>query len=79
MMAEVIGAERVVYVKDVDDIYDRDPKSHADAKLVSQATAMDLLDRNYETLPLERGNALKYAAENVVSRERQCRQRACAG
>jgi len=73
MMAEVIGAERVVYVKDVDGIYDRDPKSHADAELVSQATAVDLLDRNYETLPLEREmlrtlpRMLSVASVNVIN------------
>ena len=54
MMAEVIGAERVVYVKDVDGIYDRDPNTNRGAQFITHTTAVDLLDRGCETLPLER-------------------------
>lgn len=54
MMAEVIGADRVVYVKDVDGLYDDDPKENADAEFISEITASELLALDYRTLPVEK-------------------------
>lgn len=54
MMAEVIGAERVIYVKDVDGLYDRDPQGSREAKFISEISARELLEAQLETLPVER-------------------------
>jgi molybdenum storage protein len=54
LMAEVIGAESVIYVKDVDGIYDKDPKSHKDACFIPEISAKELLERDFDDLPVER-------------------------
>ena len=36
--AEVLGVKHVVYVKDEDGMYDKDPKKHDDAKLIEKTT-----------------------------------------
>ena len=41
--AEVLGMRRIIFVKDEDGLYDKDPKKHADATLISRATLEDLL------------------------------------
>jgi molybdenum storage protein len=43
MHAEVLGMERVIYVKDEDGLYDKDPKRHADAVLRPRVTLDELL------------------------------------
>ena len=35
--AEVLGMRHVIFVKDEDGLYDKDPKRHGDAKLIKQA------------------------------------------
>lgn len=40
--AEVLGMERIIFVKDEDGLYDRDPKRHADARFIP-AIALDAL------------------------------------
>lgn len=54
LMAEVIGAENVIFVKDVDGVYDKNPTKYADAKLFDKVCAADLLSGDYDDLPLER-------------------------
>lgn len=54
LMAEILGAPRMVFVKDVDGIYDRDPNKHSDAKKFEKISASELLDRNLHDLPVER-------------------------
>jgi len=44
-LAEVLGMKQVVYVKDEDGLYDKDPKKHADAKLFNRITLAELLPR----------------------------------
>jgi molybdenum storage protein len=43
ILAEVLGMSRVVFVKDEDGLYTRDPKKHPDAKLVKHTTLGALL------------------------------------
>lgn len=43
--AEVLGARCIVFVKDEDGLYDKDPKKHADAKLIKHTT-LDALMKN---------------------------------
>lgn len=54
LMAEVIGAENVIFVKDVDGVYDKNPARYADAKLFDRVSAAELLNGDYDDLPLER-------------------------
>ena len=54
LMAEVMGAENVIYVKDVDGVYDKDPTKHRDATLFDRVSALELLNGNFDDLPLER-------------------------
>ncbi|HVY45809.1 MAG TPA: hypothetical protein VHB21_08020 [Minicystis sp.] len=49
--AEVLGMRRIVFVKDEDGLYDRDPKKHADAKKIPKTTLGALLaDMPEETI-----------------------------
>jgi len=41
--AEVLGMKRIIFVKDEDGLYDKDPKKHTDAKLIKAATLPALL------------------------------------
>jgi molybdenum storage protein len=54
LMAEVMGAENMILVKDVDGIFDKDPHKYSDAVLIKEATAESLLNGNYDDLPIER-------------------------
>lgn len=54
LMAEVIGAEMVIFVKDVDGIYDKDPAKYKDAKLIKKISTAELLGDDFDDIPLER-------------------------
>ncbi len=41
--AEVLGMKRIIFVKDEDGLYDRDPKKHADARFIPRTTLEALL------------------------------------
>jgi molybdenum storage protein len=43
--AEVLGAKRIIFVKDEDGLYDKDPKKHTDAKHIKHIT-LDALMKN---------------------------------
>lgn len=52
--AEVLGMRRLVFVKDEDGLYDRDPKRSKDAKLIARITLEELLANMPEELVLDR-------------------------
>jgi molybdenum storage protein len=52
--AEVLGMKRIIFVKDEDGLYTRDPKTHADAKLIRKTTLADLEAHMPEELILDR-------------------------
>jgi molybdenum storage protein len=54
LMAEVMGAEDMVLVKDVDGVYDKDPHKHDGAQLIKTTTAEALLNGDFDDLPVER-------------------------
>jgi molybdenum storage protein len=54
VVAEVLGMSRVIFVKDVDGLYDRDPKKHSDAVRIPKITLTELFKRMPEELPLDR-------------------------
>jgi molybdenum storage protein len=52
--AEVLGMQKIIFVKDEDGLYDKDPKKHDDAKLIPKITLEDLLAKMPEDLILDR-------------------------
>ncbi|HZU83634.1 MAG TPA: hypothetical protein VE987_11985 [Polyangiaceae bacterium] len=54
ILAEVLGMSRIVFVKDEDGLYTRDPKKHADAKLVKRTTLDALLADMPDEIILDR-------------------------
>lgn len=54
IVAEVLGMRQVIFVKDEDGLYDRDPKKHANAKLIRKTTLEKLLADLPEELILDR-------------------------
>ena len=54
LMAEVMGAEQMIFVKDVDGVYDKDPAKHDDAKLLKEVSTTELLSDAFDDLPVER-------------------------
>jgi len=54
ILAEVLGMSRVIFVKDEDGLYTKDPKKHPDAKLVARTTLQALLADMPEDLILDR-------------------------
>lgn len=42
MLAEVLGMKRIIFVKDQDGLFDRDPAKHDGAKLIPKATLAEL-------------------------------------
>ncbi|HYM00879.1 MAG TPA: uridylate kinase [Blastocatellia bacterium] len=54
LLAECFGCKSLVLVKDVDGLYDRDPRGHSNADFISRISVSELKKRNFETLPFER-------------------------
>ena len=54
LLAECFGCKSVVLVKDVDGLYDRDPKHYSGADFIREISSSELRKRNFETLPFER-------------------------
>ena len=53
-LAEVLGMKQVIYVKDEDGLYDKDPKKHRDAKRFGKITLDELLPQLPEDNILDR-------------------------
>jgi molybdenum storage protein len=53
LLAEVFGARSVILVKDVDGVYDADPKTNPGAKLIPEIDAAKLKRMGLPTLPIE--------------------------
>lgn len=54
LMAELIGARRMVFIKDVDGVFTGDPDIDPAAELIADISAAALIDRNMVDLPVER-------------------------
>jgi molybdenum storage protein len=52
--AEVLGMHRIIFVKDEDGLYTKDPKKHADAKHIKKTTLDELLADMPEELIIDR-------------------------
>lgn len=53
LQAELIGVEKLIYLKDVDGIYTDDPKINPAAKLIPSISAKELLEMDPPDLPIE--------------------------
>lgn len=54
LLAECFGCASCVLVKDVDGLYERDPKQDASARLIPEITGAELKRRNLPSLPFDR-------------------------
>jgi len=54
LLAECFGSQTVTLVKDVDGLYDRDPKSDAGANFIREISTQEVRDRQIESLPFDR-------------------------
>src|SRR5437764_731452 len=54
LLAECFGCATLTLVKDVDGLYDRDPKADPAANFIDEITAAELAARNLATLPFDR-------------------------
>lgn len=54
ILAEVLGMKRVLFVKDVDGLCDKDPHKHADAKPIGKITLAQLMANLPEELCIDR-------------------------
>ncbi|HKS28355.1 MAG TPA: hypothetical protein VJS44_11070 [Pyrinomonadaceae bacterium] len=54
LLAECFGCRSVVLVKDVDGLYDRDPRTHTGANFIKEVSCGELRERRLETLPFDR-------------------------
>jgi molybdenum storage protein len=54
LLAECFGCATMTLIKDVDGLYDRDPKEHPNARFIDQITVAELSEMNLPTLPFDR-------------------------
>lgn len=54
LLAECYGCATHTLIKDVDGLYDSDPKVNSDAKFIKEITVSELRARNLPTLPFDR-------------------------
>ena len=54
LLAECFGCATMTLIKDVDGLYDRDPKEHPEARFIDEITVSELRQRNLPTLPFDR-------------------------
>jgi molybdenum storage protein len=53
LMAEALGARRMIYVKDEDGLYEDDPKKNPQARFIPKITAQELLAAGFADLVVE--------------------------
>ncbi|MEA5470916.1 hypothetical protein [Spirulina sp. 06S082] len=53
LLTECFGCKSLTLVKDVDGIYDRDPKTHSNATFIPEISVAELKERQLPTLPFE--------------------------
>ena len=54
LLAECYGCATHTLIKDVDGLYDADPKTHPNARFIDSITVAELKERNLSTLPFDR-------------------------
>ncbi|MFO0676616.1 MAG: hypothetical protein U0169_08785 [Polyangiaceae bacterium] len=66
--AEVLGMKRIIFVKDEDGLYTKDPKKHADAKLIPHAKLADLMKDLPEELAIDKALFTAWQSARNVER-----------
>jgi molybdenum storage protein len=54
LLAECFGCATMTLIKDVDGLYERDPKEHPNARFIDEITVAELRELNLSTLPFDR-------------------------
>lgn len=54
LLAECFGCATITLIKDVDGLYERDPKEHPRARFIDEITVAELRERDLPTLPFDR-------------------------
>ena len=54
LLAECFGCATMTLLKDVDGLYERDPKTHPRARFIDEITVAELRERDLPTLPFDR-------------------------
>jgi molybdenum storage protein len=54
LLAECFGCATLTLIKDVDGLYDHDPKHDQEATFIDEITVSELIERNLPTLPFDR-------------------------
>jgi molybdenum storage protein len=54
LLAECFGSRSLILVKDVDGLYEEDPKKNAQAKFIPEISSSELKKRNLASLPFDR-------------------------
>lgn len=54
LLAECFGCKSLTLVKDVDGLYERDPRAHTGAGFIREIESAEIKRRNFESLPFER-------------------------
>jgi molybdenum storage protein len=54
LLAECFGCATITLIKDVDGLYDLDPKEHPNARFIDEITVNELRERKLPTLPFDR-------------------------
>jgi molybdenum storage protein len=67
-LAEVLGMKQVIFVKDEDGLYDKDPKQHADAKMFGRISLADLMKQ------LPRENILDQELFHAFATAKNCKR-----
>jgi molybdenum storage protein len=68
LLAECFGCATMTLIKDVDGLYDRDPKEHGNAQFIPEITVAELRERNLPTLPFDRALLDLLAHARLVTR-----------
>ena len=68
MTAEVLGANSMIFIKDQDGLYDKDPAKHKDAKLIKRISAQEILERDQEDLIVD------YSLIEMLARARHVKE-----
>lgn len=53
MTAEVLGSRSMIFIKDQDGLYTKDPAKHPDAELIPRISVQELLERDQEDLIID--------------------------
>ena len=53
ILAECFGCKTVTLVKDVDGLYDKDPKTNPNAEFIPEITVSEMKEREFKTLPFD--------------------------